>query len=444
MKKRINTGFIIVAFISIFATMFLLTWAYFGRFEIQMQENLRGYARIVQSCGDVHDFDALTVLKEDGIRVTLIEADGTVYYDNYIDIHEMENHAKRPEVIGAMQDGEGTDVRESKSLAQSTYYYAVLLSDGRVLRIAQVADNMFSFFLSGLSGVIIVVCIVLIVSLALAHLLTVALVDPIERLAHHLEDESNTAYYEELEPFIETIRKQHQDLKHSAKLREEFTANVTHELKTPLTSISGYAELIETGMASGEDITRFAGGIQKNAKRLLRLIDDTIRLAELDVTEGTLETERINLYAVAGDLVDVLQENAKKHGVTIALEGDDCFMIGNRMMMEEVIFNLCDNAIRYNKEGGNVTVHVGATDRGCVLKVADTGIGIKAEHQERIFERFYRVDKSRSKKTGGTGLGLAIVKHIVARHGAELTIDSEWGKGTIMEVTFPKIGSKEV
>lgn len=436
MKKRINTGFIIVAFISIFATMFLLTWAYFGRFETQMQENLRGYARIVQSCGDVHEMDTLTELKDDGIRITLIEADGTVRYDNYVDVREMENHASRPEVVGAMAEGEGADVRESKSLAQSTYYYAVLLPDGSVLRVAQVADNMFSFFLSGLSGVVIVVCIVLIVSLSLAHLLTIALVDPVEKLAHHLEDETSTACYEELEPFLETIRKQHRDLKHSAKLREEFTANVTHELKTPLTSISGYAELIETGMASGEDVTRFAGGIRKNAKRLLRLIDDTIRLAELDVTEGALEMERINLYAMAGDLVETLEESAKQHGVTISLEGDDCFAIGNRMMIEEVIFNLCDNAIRYNKEGGSVKVSAIETDKGCVLKVSDTGIGIKAEHQERIFERFYRVDKSRSKKTGGTGLGLAIVKHIVARHGAELTIDSEWGKGTVMEILF--------
>ena len=437
MKKRINTGFIIVAFISIFATMFLLTWAYFGRFETQVQENLKVYARIVQNCDDVQALDALAGLKEDGIRITLIEADGTVSYDNLMEAKDMENHADRPEVVAALFSGEGADVRESKSLDRSTYYYAVALSDGRVLRIAQEADNMFSFFLSGLSGVVMLGCIVLVVSLALAHLLTLALVDPIEKLAHHLEDETNTSYYEELEPFLETIRKQHQDLKHSAKLREEFTANVTHELKTPLTSISGYAELIETGMASGEDVTRFAAGIQKNAKRLLRLIDDTIRLAELDVTEGALETERINLYAAAGDLVETLEESAKKHGVTISLAGEDCFVVGNRMMIEEVIFNLCDNAIRYNKEGGSVTVSTMQTREGCVLKVADTGIGIKTEHQERIFERFYRVDKSRSKKTGGTGLGLAIVKHIVARHGAKLTIDSEWGKGTTMEILFP-------
>ena len=438
MKKRINTGFIIVAFISIFATMFLLTWAYYGRFEKQMQENLKVYARIVQNCEDVHTLQALDGLKEDGIRITLIEADGVVSYDNFVDADEMENHADRPEVIVALSEGEGADIRDSKSLDRSTYYYAVALKNGSVLRIAQEADNMFSFFLSGLSGVVILICIVLIVSLGLAHLLTIALVDPIEKLALHLEDDANASCYEELEPFLATIRKQHKDLRHSAKLREEFTANVTHELKTPLTSISGYAELIETGMASGEDVTRFAGGIQKNAKRLLRLIDDTIRLAELDVTEGTMEIERMNLYAVSGDLIETMEESAKKHGVTISLVGEDCFITGNRMMVEEVIFNLCDNAIRYNKEGGSVKVSVGATQKGCVLKVADTGIGIKAEHQERVFERFYRVDKSRSKKTGGTGLGLAIVKHIVARHGATISIESEEGKGTVMEVVFPR------
>lgn len=443
MKKRINTSFIVVTFAAIFMTMMLLTWAYHERFERQMRDDLKVYAQIVRTYEDVEDLNRAAALENAGIRITIIETDGSVIYDNWSNPMVMENHNARPEVVAARELGEGTDVRRSQTLDQSTYYYAVALTNGRVLRVSQEADNVFSFLLSAFPSLILILCFTLIISLGLAHLLTGALISPIEKLALHLEDGESIAYYEELRPFIDMIRKQHQDLRHSAKLREEFTANVTHELKTPLTSISGYAELIETGMASGEDVTRFAQGIQKSAQRLLRLIDDTIRLAELDVTNGTLETERLNLYAMAGDCVEMLEASSKKHGVTLSLRGEDSFILGNRMMMEEVIFNLCDNAIRYNKEGGSVVVEVLNGFDECNLRVTDTGIGIKEEHRERIFERFYRVDKSRSKKTGGTGLGLAIVKHIVARHDATLTIESEWGKGTTMQVSFPKYGAKE-
>lgn len=409
-----------------------------------MGDDLKVYAQIVQTYEDVENLNQAAALENAGIRITIIEEGGSVSYDNWSDPRTMENHNTRPEVVAARENGEGTDVRNSTTLDQSTYYYAVALEDGRVLRVSQEADNVFSFVLSALPSLILILCVILIVSLGLAHLLAEALIRPIEKLALHLEDEENIGYYEELHPFIDMIRKQHQDLRHSAKLREEFTANVTHELKTPLTAISGYAELIETGMASGEDVTRFAQGIQKSSQRLLRLIDDTIRLAELDVTNGTLETEKLNLYAMAGDCAEMLEASCKKHGVTLSLRGEDSFIMGNRMMIEEVIFNLCDNAIRYNKEGGSVVVEVEDKPLTCELRVIDTGIGIKEEHRERIFERFYRVDKSRSKKTGGTGLGLAIVKHIVARHGAALTIESEWGKGTTMQVSFPKTGAKEI
>ena len=424
-------------------TMVLLTWAYHERFEKQMRDDLKVYAQIIQTYEDIESLKRVAVLKDAGIRITIIEKDGSVGYDNQFDSMAMENHNTRPEVVAAWENGEGTDVRNSTTLDQSTYYYAIALADGRVLRVSQEADNVISFVFSALPSLILILCFILVISLGLAHLLTGALISPIQKLAVHLEDSENITYYEELRPFIAKIRKQHQDLRHSAKMREEFTANVTHELKTPLTSISGYAELIETGMASGEDVTRFAQGIQKNSQRLLRLIDDIIRLAELDVDNGALETERLNLYAMAGDCVEMLEASSKKHGVTLTLRGEDSFIMGNRIMIEEVLYNLCDNAIRYNKEGGSVVVEVEDGSTVCNLRVADTGIGIKEEHRERIFERFYRVDKSRSKKTGGTGLGLAIVKHIVARHEAALTIESEWGKGTTMQVSFPKAEAKE-
>ena len=219
-------------------------------------------------------------------------------------------------------------------------------------------------------------------------------------------------------------------------MRQEFSANVSHELKTPLTSISGYAELIETGMASEQDTVRFAHGIHNSANRLLTLINDIIRLSELDGTEGEADTELLNLHEMAKNCVEMLSMSAEKHDVTIALSGTECYVTANRQMMEELLYNLCDNAIRYNNLGGSVDVQTYAREDHTYLIVKDTGIGISKEHQERIFERFYRVDKSRSKSTGGTGLGLAIVKHIIAKSHANLELESEPGKGTAIKVVF--------
>lgn len=221
-------------------------------------------------------------------------------------------------------------------------------------------------------------------------------------------------------------------------MRQVFTANVSHELKTPLTSISGYAELIENGMAADDDVRRFAKEIHRNSKRLLTLINDTIRLSELDMTEKTIEFEDIDLYELAENCVSMLQINAEKHQVFLSLFGSSCHVCANKGMMEELLYNLCDNAIRYNKADGSVKVIL-KNEEDCVkLQVKDTGIGIPQKSTDRVFERFYRVDKSRSKQTGGTGLGLAIVKHIVAKHNAKITLSSELGKGTTITVIFPK------
>lgn len=235
-----------------------------------------------------------------------------------------------------------------------------------------------------------------------------------------------------------TAGKTQQDIVDNARMRQEFTANVTHELKTPLTSISGYAELIESGIASEEDVIRFATGIRKSADRLLTLINDIIRLSELDDTAREEHFERLNLFELARTSVEMLSINAEKHNVTIHFSGAESYVRGDRQMIEELLYNLCDNAIRYNNEDGRVDVSVMPGGNGTVLQVKDTGIGIPPEHQERIFERFYRVDKSRSKSTGGTGLGLAIVKHILARHEASIQLTSELGKGTCITVTFPQ------
>ena len=189
-------------------------------------------------------------------------------------------------------------------------------------------------------------------------------------------------------------------------------------------------------MGTEEDTRRFAKGIHKSATRLLTLINEIIRLSELDVSKGEVEQERLNLLVMANACAEMLQISAQKHGVSISVEGEDCYIMGNRTMMDELLYNLVDNAIRYNYENGKVHVRVHQEETRVILTVSDTGIGISKEHQERIFERFYRVDKSRSKSTGGTGLGLAIVKHILVSHGAKLELNSEPGQGTTMKVIF--------
>ncbi len=436
MKKKINTGMVLVAVLGILATMVMLMAVFYGMFRRQMMADLRIYALLLQEESPEELMLTGNNMQKERVRITMLDAQGGVLYDNRTDSADMENHGLRPEIRSAMEDGEGQAIRRSATLDKSTFYYAVRLADGRLLRVATEAESIFSIVGSILPSLLWIGAVLLLLSLLLAHHLTDSLLEPVKNLADHLGDGVEITYYEELEPFVRTIQKQHSDIMENARLRQEFTANVTHELKTPLTSISGYAELIETGMASGEDVVRFAGGIHQSAQRLLYLINDIIRLSELDSPREESMTERVNLYGLAAVCVEMLEVSAGKHNVHLRMEGSTCYVQGNRLMLEELLYNLCDNAIRYNVEGGLVQVDVHREQEQVILTVQDTGIGIPKEHQERIFERFYRVDRSRSKSTGGTGLGLAIVKHIVARHQAQLKLESSPGKGTVIQVFF--------
>lgn len=222
------------------------------------------------------------------------------------------------------------------------------------------------------------------------------------------------------------------------KMRREFTANVSHELKTPLTTISGYAEMIENGMAQADDIQRFAGKIHKEAGRMIALIGDIIELSHLDEPRKKIEKQYVKLREITEECFDSLSSSAEKHGVTLSVQGDNVIYYGNRAMLYEVIYNLCDNAIRYNKQNGEVNVGIADKINKAVVTVSDTGIGIPQKHHSRIFERFYRVDKSHSKETGGTGLGLAIVKHIVEQHNGKIEIESSESTGTSIRIILPK------
>lgn len=442
MKKKINARLVFVAILSILVTMILLLCVFYRLFCRQIMEDLKVCTNLLREYDRVEDLvDSGSSMEKAGVRITLTDSEGRVLFDNATTSSDMENHAERPEIRAAMETGEGQAIRRSDTLDRNTFYYAILLEDGNVLRVSREVGSMYSIFTSAMPILTVIILVLILLSFVIAHYLTRRLVEPVERLANNMEDQGTV--YEELEPFIQMIRKQHQDILKSARIRQEFTANVTHELKTPLTSISGYAELIETGMASDQDVTRFAHGIHTNAKRLLTLINDILRLSELDAGDADITMERLNLYELAAVCVEMLRPSAESHAVTLKLQGRDCYINGNRMMIEELLYNLCDNAIRYNNENGVVTVEVCMDSKRNgyypMLRISDTGIGIPKEHQERIFERFYRVDKSRSKSTGGTGLGLAIVKHIISIHGAQLDLESEEGKGTTIRVRFPGI-----
>lgn len=438
LKKVINLEFIIFSLVAIAVTMVLSTFIFYEVYKAEIIRDLKGYAEVLKNTGDfdADDTGVYASVDTNDLRLTLIAPDGSVLYDNQADEISMQNHLDRPEIAEAFENGDGHVIRKSATLNKSTYYYAILLKSGRVLRIARETNNVISMFLAAVPVMLVVMAILVCVTIIVTHYLTRNILKPIEQMANSLDDDAHIVAYREMRPFIDMIQKQHADIVKSSQMRQEFTANVSHELKTPLTSISGYSELIETGMATEADVHHFATEIHKNSNRLLTLINDIIRLSELDVSEDAPLMEKINLAVIARTATDMLAINAEKNSVTLSYDGSHGYIYANKMMMEELVYNLTDNAIRYNNKNGSVDVSVKTVDGKVILRVKDTGIGIPKEHQERIFERFYRVDKSRSKSTGGTGLGLAIVKHIVARNNAQLDMDSEPGKGTDIKVTF--------
>lgn len=445
LKKVINLEFIIFSLVAIAVTMVLSTFIFYEVYKAEIIRDLKGYAEVLKNTGDFDAYDTGVYASVDtnDLRLTLVAPDGRVLYDNQADETSMQNHLDRPEIAEAFENGDGQVIRKSATLNKSTYYYAILLKSGRVLRIARETNNVISMFLAAVPVMLVVMAILVCVTIIVTHYLTRNILKPIEQMANSLDDDAHIVAYKEMRPFIDMIQKQHADIVKSSQMRQEFTANVSHELKTPLTSISGYSELIETGMATEADVHHFATEIHKNSNRLLTLINDIIRLSELDVSEDAPLMEKIDLAVIARTATDMLAINAEKNSVTLSYNGSHGYIYANKMMMEELVYNLTDNAIRYNNKNGSVDVSVKTVDDKVVLRVKDTGIGIPKEHQERIFERFYRVDKSRSKSTGGTGLGLAIVKHIVARNNAVLDMISEPEKGTDISVTFDKYREDE-
>lgn len=439
MKKKINARFMIIAVLSIILTTILTTIVYYQVFKKEVFEDLEEFCYVLEETGTFESEDSNRMQQyaesTQNLRITVIDDAGQVIYDTNTNIDSLDNHKDRPEIADAFSSGRGKSIRTSSTINSSNYYYAIRLSDGRVLRVAKETSSIVNIFTQVLPVILLIIIILIILSFLLSHYLTRSLVKPIEQMASNLDHLERVDVYKELVPFIDLIREQHEDILNAARMRQEFTANVSHELKTPLTSISGYSELIENGMAGEENIARFAGEIHQNAGRLIALINDIIELSELDGnTESKLMLEDVNLYEIAVTTIHMLSPVAEKRNIHFRLLGDEYVVKGNKDMLEEVTYNLCDNAIRYNHDGGNIWIEIDSEKH--TMSVRDDGIGISEENKLRVFERFFRVDKSRSKKTGGTGLGLAIVKHIVELHDARIILESEEGEGTCVTVVF--------
>ncbi len=404
-----------------------------GVMEREIRQEAQYIRAAIRDAGEGYLDEAASVQKE--TRLTLIGQDGQVLYDSeHTDEATLENHKNRPEVRQAVNLGEGKDVRRSDTLEQEMFYYALRLDDGTILRVARSMDSVLRTALEVLPGMTVIAGIMLAFALALSRWQVRRLIRPINELK--LDDPLENEIYEEITPLLRRIDEQNKEKDAIANMRKEFSANVSHELKTPLTSISGYAEIMKNGMVRPEDMKKFSERIYNEASRLITLVEDIIKLSKLDEGEIEVEKEDVDLYEMTREIVSRLAPQAQARKVRVEVTGESVIYHGIRQVLDEMIYNICENAIKYNKEGGSLSVWVGSTLKGKKVIVTDTGIGIPKDQQERIFERFYRVDKSHSKETGGTGLGLSIVKHGAMIHDAQIHVESEVGKGTKMEITF--------
>lgn len=419
-------------------TAVLILSVFYSYSDNQLKEQLRVVESVVENqLAQDDDTSFISNHIDKNVRITLVAKDGTVIADSQESANKLGNHLNRQEIQQAIKNGEATVTRHSDTQGKKIYYFAKQLDNGNILRVSTEAKSIGKFFSDYIIYILLCIIVVIVTAVFVSMGITKSIVKPITQLGQSLDNIDKFKSDEELKPLVNALLQQKKKQKMLDKQKKQFTANVSHKLKTPLTSIAGYAELIETGMAKPEDIKPFAGVIRKQALRLVNLSEDIIQLSQLEESDDEdMSFESVNLYEIAQRCVEALNINAINKGVTLNLTGEECYIRGKAQLVEELVYNLCDNAIRYNKENGNVTVTVTPLEKGASVSVKDTGIGIPKKYQERIFERFFRVDKSRSKATGGTGLGLAIVKHITQLHDAKLEISSEEGKGTEIIVTF--------
>lgn len=371
-------------------------------------------------------------------RVTIIRSDGTVLYDSDVDLLAMENHLARPEVRDAIEYGSGQASRSSETVGDRVYYYAVKLDDGTIIRLSRELNSINYTIYMLLPASLLLIALIVTVTWYVSRKITSAIMKPVYGI--NINNIDKDMLYGEFIPFFERIEAENAEKEKTETIRREFSANVSHELKTPLTSISGYAQMIGNGMVQPDDVAMFGLKIEKEADRLILLIEDIIRLSNLDETAGIAEPENVRLDEVVSETINHLEPQIERKDVHVFYSGDESVIKGVRTLIGELCYNIIDNAIKYNKPDGRIDVYVGKSPLGTEFSVSDTGIGIAEDDLDRVFERFYRVDKSHSKTVGGTGLGLSIVKHVAMVHDAKIDIKSELGKGTTIKVVFKPMG----
>ncbi len=553
MTGKIFRGIFMVSLLTIVTSLVFIIGVQYQFYDEAQKSQLEAKANYIADAIEKSSYAYLDGISQTQDRITVIDTDGTVLFDNMTDISEMENHIERQEVAAAIKDGKGISVRRSKTLGSSTCYFALRLTDGKILRVADKNVSLFTILLQLLPPISAVILITVIISLVLSSVIAQRIVKPINEL--DLESPVVEESYEELSPLIAKINAQNRKIskqikkitqhsrefeiiadtmnegliitdeegiillanssvakifslpadkkingksiitlnaskeilkisdaikegehkavrlelngnvyemlanptaddkgklyggvilivdisekENSEKLRREFSANVSHELKTPLTSIYGISDMLKSGIVKQEDVKGFASDINSESARLITLVEDIIRLSRLD--EGAIPdmNESVSLKKAAEEALRGLEAMAKSRNITLDIKGEETFIMGSSTMIFELVRNLCENAVKYNKDGGSVFVSVGTENQTPFIAVKDTGIGIPKEDTERVFERFYRVDKSHSKKSGGTGLGLSIVKHIAASHKAQISLESRLGEGTQIKIIFP-------
>ncbi len=549
MTSRIFKAIFAVALAVLLACLVFIFGILFDYYSNRLTDELHTEAALISKGIELDGLTYLEGLPSHTVRITWIDQDGQVLYDNNADPATMENHADREEFQEALQTGEGESIRYSATLSEKTVYYAMELPDHTVLRVSNTQYTVVLILISMLQPILIVIVLAVALSLLLASRISKQIVKPINEL--DLEHPEQADVYEELTPLLSKLYSQNRLIKQQMEklhrkqeefttitenmqegfllidkrtdilsyntsalhilgateevenqsvltinrsesfrnavsqalsgksceeplhldgryytlisnpvydneqvagavivildvtekesqdqMRREFTANVSHELKTPLTSISGTAEMIKSGFVSPEDIAHFAGNIYDEATRLITLIDDIIKLSQLDEQSVLAEKVPVDLYQLSKVVLEQLTDAASKKHISLELVGEHGTVDGVEQILYEMVYNLCDNAIKYNRENGSVKVSIDQTEKAVTLSVMDTGIGIPAEDQSRVFERFYRVDKSHSKQIGGTGLGLSIVKHGAAYHNADIRLESKVGTGTQISILF--------
>ena len=445
MRQRILNHGSFLVILSVLLTFLAASFVMYDKFDVFMKQSVRDEVEYIRAGIEAAGLDYLesNVKEINATRITVTDNEGNVLYDSETEADQLENHGERPEFVKAKEKGYGEIVRFSETFSEQTFYCAMKLDNGNILRVARTTDSVFLTLFSSFTLLGILMLGILALEFFLVQRQTKELIAPINEL--DLEHPLKDVRYEELRPLLvrvdeqnRQIRQQVKELKEAEEIRKEFSANVSHELKTPLMSISGYAELMMNGMVPADHIREFSGRIYHESIRLSNLVADIIQLSRLDESNSEVPFEEVDLYELAEDVRNNLRHPAGKKNIFLELAGSAEKIKGVRHVLYEMLFNIADNAVRYTEQNGHVRIMVGNRKGHPFYCVADDGIGIPKSEQGRIFERFYRVDKSHSRQTGGTGLGLSIVKHGATLHHAQINVESEQGVGTRMEIVFPE------